>query len=197
MQDPDTSSLYEGASTQSDGTTDEETFLRGVMKTNTEGMAEFLTIFPGYYITRSTHIHVVVQTNVSSNNDSSFSAASVQHLGQLFFEESLINSVYELDPYNAHLSTLNRTTNSEDSLYTTANSGGYSSVVSVELLGETIADGLVGYITIGVNTSYEAVTSGGSVNPMGVIPTVTVAESVRETAWAVDEKAGYAFTDDE
>lgn len=162
------------------------------MATDEEGIAEFLTIFPGYYITRSTHIHVTVQTAVGNGTNSSYSSASVQHIGQLFFDESLINSVYELDPYSAHLSTLNRTTNSEDKLYTTANGDGYSSVVSVSLLGDSIADGLVGYITLGVNsTAAGLTTSGGSVNPIGVIPTVSVAESARAAATAVDVADGY------
>jgi protocatechuate 3,4-dioxygenase beta subunit len=191
--DPDTSDLLDGYTKSSDGTTDQETFLRGVMSTNTEGIAEFLTLFPGYYITRSTHIHLTVQTNVSSNSSESYSysSASVQHVGQLFFTESLINSVYALSPYSAHLSTLNRTTNDEDSVYATSNTDGYSSIISVELLGETIADGLVGYITVGVNTSASVVTSGGSINPIGVIPTVSVASSVRAAATAVDVADGY------
>jgi hypothetical protein len=167
------------------------TFLRGIMATDEEGMAEFLTIFPGYYVTRSAHIHLTVQTDVG-NGSSSYSSASVQHIGQLFFEESLINSVYELDPYSAHLDTLNRTTNSEDPLYTSANGGGYSAVVSVSYLGDSIEDGLVGYITVGVNsTAAGLTTTGGSVNPVGVIPTVSVASSVRAAATAVDIADGY------
>lgn len=161
------------------------------MNTDSEGMAEFLTIFPGYYITRTTHIHLTVQTNVS-NNDSSYSAAAVQHVGQLFFNESLINSVYELEPYNAHLSTLNRTLDSEDSLYTSSQANGYSSVISVQKLGASIADGLVGYITVGVNASAAGVvTEGGSVNVLGVIPTLSIDPSARATAYVADEADGY------
>lgn len=33
------------------------------------------------------------------------------HYSQLFFEESLINQVYEIEAYTAHLSTLDRVTN--------------------------------------------------------------------------------------
>lgn len=194
--DPDTASVYDGTTTRADGTTDDETFLRGVMNTNEEGVAEFLTIFPGYYITRSTHIHLTVQTNVTGNetSDYSYSKASVQHIGQLFFNESMINSVYELDPYNAHLATLNRTLNADDGIYVSSNEGGYSSVISVQLLGETIADGLVGYITVGVNSSAEAATTtGGSVNVLGVIPTLSVADAARQTAIDIDIGEGYAY----
>lgn len=109
--DPDT--ILPGQ--QFDRTTNEGTFLQRIMNTNFEGTAEFLTIFPSCYTTRSTHIHLMVQTNVS-NTDSSYEATSVllQHTGQLFFSKSLINSVCELDPYSAHLSTLSRTLNNKD-----------------------------------------------------------------------------------
>jgi hypothetical protein len=160
------------------------------MKTDTEGMAEFLTIFPGYYSSRTTHVHLTVQANVSSS--SSYSQASVQHLGQLFFNESLLNEIYALAPYSTHLATLNRTTNAEDSLYSTANGNGYSAVISVSYLGDALTDGLVGYITVGVNASAAgAVTTGGSVNPIGAIPTLTVDDSVRAAATTVDEADGY------
>lgn len=193
--DPDTASLYANASTRDDGTTDEETFLRGVMATGEDGIAEFLTVFPGYYITRSTHIHLTVQTNVSSNSsaDYSYSKASVQHVGQLFFNETFINTVYQQSPYIDHLSTLNRTTNDEDPLFTSANGDGYSSVISVEYLGDSITDGMVGYITVGVNKTAEGLTTtGGSVNVLGVIPTLSVASSSRAEATAVDKADGYS-----
>jgi hypothetical protein len=160
------------------------------MKTDTEGMAEFLTVFPGYYSSRTTHIHLTVQTNVT--NSSSYNTASTQHLGQLFFNETLLNEIYALAPYSTHLATLNRTTNAEGSLYASANGNGYSAVVSVSKLGAALADGLVGYITIGVNTSTTAaVTTGGSVNPIGVIPTLSIDDSIRASATLVDQAAGY------
>ncbi|KAH6659303.1 Intradiol ring-cleavage dioxygenase [Truncatella angustata] len=188
--DPDTASIADGWSTRSDGTTDDETFLRGIQITDEEGMAEFLTLFPGYYTSRTTHVHVTVQTNIT--NGTSYSSSAVQHIGQLFFNESLINSVYELAPYADHLATLNRTTNDEDKLFATATSEGYSAVVSVDQIGDSLADGLVGYITIGVNVSAEGLTTtGGSVNVIGSLPTVSVASSKYAEASAVDIADGY------
>ncbi|KAH7124758.1 Intradiol ring-cleavage dioxygenase [Dactylonectria macrodidyma] len=187
---PDTVELLDGWTKRSDGTTDDETFLRGVQITDSEGMVEFLTLFPGYYVSRTTHIHVTVQTNIT--NGTSYSASDVQHIGQLFFDEDLINSIYQLSPYKAHLSTLNRTTNAEDSLYNTASSDGYSAIISVSQIGDTLADGLVGYITIGVNASAAGLTTtGGSVNVQGVIPTVSVGSSKYAEATAIDRADGY------
>lgn len=143
--DPDTASLIDGWTQEDDGLTDNETFLRGIQITDDEGMAEFLTLFPGYYISRTTHIHVTVQTNIT--NGTSYSASDVQHIGQLFFDEDLINEVYQLSPYVAHLATLNRTTNAEDSLFSTATSEGYSAIVSVSQLTDDLAGGLIGYVS--------------------------------------------------
>lgn len=188
--DPETAELLDGWEKREDGTTDDETFLRGIQKSDSEGMVEFLTKFPGYYVTRTTHIHLTVQADV--NNGTSYSASAVQHIGQLFFEEDIINTVYQLSPYSAHLSTLNRTTNDEDSLLTTTGTNGASPMISIEYLGDDISDGLVGYITVGVNkTAAGIATTGMSVNPQGFIPTVSVADSVRAAATSVDAAAGY------
>ncbi|KAL4944594.1 Intradiol ring-cleavage dioxygenase [Aspergillus oleicola] len=189
--DPDTAELLDGWTKSSQGTTDNETFLRGMTKTDAQGMSEFLTIFPGSYTSRTTHIHVTVQTNVT-DDESSYSTAAVQHLGQLFFDADLLNTVYQEEPYVQHLATLNRTGNAEDSLLSTASSGGYSPLISTALLGETVKEGLVGYITIGVNRSAEvATTTGGSVNPQGFIPTVTPSAGAQATAYALDRAEGY------
>ncbi|KAJ5933578.1 hypothetical protein N7454_005907, partial [Penicillium verhagenii] len=188
---PDTVSLLSGWTSRDDGTTDDETFLRGISKTNEAGIAEFLTIFPGYYDSRTTHIHVTVQSNVTGD-DTSYSDASIQHVGQLFFEEDLINSVYQLSPYHAHLSTLNRTLNAEDSVYTVAMTDGYSAIISTELLGETLADGLIGYITIGINKSASAIsTTGTEVNVQGYIPTVSLTSGAQAAANTNDLAQGY------
>jgi protocatechuate 3,4-dioxygenase beta subunit len=42
------------------GRTDEETYLRGAQATNGDGIAEFRTIYPGWYPGRTTHIHLKV-----------------------------------------------------------------------------------------------------------------------------------------
>lgn len=153
-------------------------------------MAEFLTTFPGYYVTRATHIHITAQEGAGANQ--TYSNTDIQHVGQLFFEEDLLNEVYSLSPYSAHLATLNRTLNSEDSIYSVANAGGYSAIIDVALLGETVADGLVGYITVGINSSAAGLaTTGTDVNPNGFIPTVSVSPEKVAQATAVDKADGY------
>ncbi|KAL1629243.1 hypothetical protein SLS56_005466 [Neofusicoccum ribis] len=188
--DPETAELLDGWSKRTDGTTDDETFLRGIQKSDSEGMIEFLTKFPGYYVTRTTHIHLTVQADVT--NGTGYNASAVQHVGQIFFEEDIINKVYQLEPYSAHLATLNRTTNDVDSVVLASNVDGYSSFISVEYLGSDISDGLVGYITVGVNSTAAGIaTTGMDVNPQGFLPTVSVDDAVRAAATSVDAAAGY------
>ncbi|KAK7409659.1 hypothetical protein QQX98_008174 [Neonectria punicea] len=185
--DPDTSELLDGYSKKSDGTTDNETFLRGIQVTDSNGMIEFITKFPGYYVTRTTHIHVTGQTDIT--NGTSYSKSKVQHIGQLFFDEDLLNRVYAVSPYSEHLLTLNRTTNSEDRLFSTASSDGYSAVISVSQLGDNIEDGLVGYITIGINSTADGIAvTGEAVNPQGWLPTVSVDSTKFAEATSKDTK---------
>lgn len=133
---------------------------------------------------------MTVQTNVKGRN-TSYSDAAVQHLGQLSFEEELTSQVYQLAPYKAHLSTLNRTTNSKDSLPSTASSNGYSAMVDINFLGDTIADGLVCYITVCVNRTAEAAAiTGGSMNVVGTIPTASISSGAEAAAATKDIAEG-------
>ncbi|KAH7240516.1 hypothetical protein B0J15DRAFT_516037 [Fusarium solani] len=173
--DPDTSELLDGWNKREHGTTDNEACLRGIQVTDENGAVEFLTKVPGYYITRTTHIHITAQPNISAGT--SYSASSRR-----------FNHVYKYSPYNEPLVTLNRATNIEDSLYSDASSDGYSAVISVSQVAKDVEDGLVGYITIGVNASADALAiTGGGVNPRGYLPTVSIDPSKYAEANQVDK----------
>ncbi|GKT47606.1 uncharacterized protein ColSpa_07787 [Colletotrichum spaethianum] len=187
---PNTVELLDGWGKRADGTTDDETFLRGIQISDEQGMIEFLTRFPGYYASRSMHVHVTVQANATDGV--SFGQSALQHVGQLFFEEDLLSQVYAVSPYSSHLETLNRTINAEDSVLSSASEDGYNPFLSVSLLGDSVEDGLVGYITIGVNSTGDGIaTTGTDVNPQGWIPTVSVATGKLAQATAVDRAADY------
>ena len=74
-------------------------FLRGIQATDGNGMAEFTTIYPGWYEGRAIHIHLKVHTG-----------GQVVHTGQLFFPEEITTRIAQLEPYrkhrNTHLTTL-------------------------------------------------------------------------------------------
>lgn len=60
-----------------------EKFLRGVQRTDTDGIASFKTIYPGWYRGRTTHIHFKVFPNENS-----------VMTGQLYFPDALSESLY-------------------------------------------------------------------------------------------------------
>ena len=67
-----------------------ETFCRGVQLTDGNGLAEFRTVFPGWYTGRAVHIHI----KVSADGDQT-------HTGQLFFDPETLSAVYAAEPYAA------------------------------------------------------------------------------------------------
>jgi protocatechuate 3,4-dioxygenase beta subunit len=68
-----------------------ERFLRGTQPTNAEGVAEFTTVYPGWYPGRTTHIHAKVHLD----NRTVLTT-------QLFFEEAVTEQVYGVEPYASH-----------------------------------------------------------------------------------------------
>jgi protocatechuate 3,4-dioxygenase beta subunit len=114
------------------GPTDHATFLRGIQLTNAQGVAEFKTIYPGWYRGRTTHIHVKVHVG-----------GSVAHTGQLFFPDSLTSKVYQTGPYKARAAARD-TFNNTDSVYSV---GGPQSMLTLKRLG--IA-GYSGTMSLGV-----------------------------------------------
>src|SRR5207244_3104079 len=102
-------------------TTSNRTFLRGTQVTDANGNAGFMTIYPGWYQGRATHIHLKVHVG-----------GDAVHTGQLFFDEAVNQAVYALSPYNTHGGS--RTLNSQDRIYS---SGGAQSLATLtrEVLG--------------------------------------------------------------
>lgn len=110
-----------------------ETFCRGVQLTDAAGVAEFRTVFPGWYTGRAVHIHVKVQVDGDQT-----------HTGQLFFDPEVTSAVYALEPYAERGGQ--DVANESDGIY--AQSGGVT-VVAVEV-GE---DSSSGAVTLGVQRS--------------------------------------------
>ncbi|KAJ5874204.1 extracellular dioxygenase [Penicillium soppii] len=128
------------------------TFLRGVQKTDDEGVVQFSTLFPGHYSGRTTHHHIVAHLNVTVLPNNTIVGGTVAHIGQLFWDQDLINEVEATSPYSTNTVTL--TTNEEDRVFSTETTGTTSDpVINYVKLGDSLSDGLLGWITIAVNTS--------------------------------------------
>ncbi|KAH7332968.1 Intradiol ring-cleavage dioxygenase [Rhizoctonia solani] len=135
--------------------TDQESFLRGGYTTNSEGMVEFFTTYPGFYTGRTVHIHTMIHTNysVATNGSIISHAGNVRHIGQLFFDDELNEKILSQGVYANTTET--RTYNTEDNILDSENADGYNAYASTELIGETETDGILAYITIGVDPTFE------------------------------------------
>ena len=123
----DAAGNYSGFSSDSSS----RTFMRGIQRTDANGLATFLTVYPGWYQGRTVHIHAKVHVG-----------GRVVHTGQLFFPDTLTDVVYKQAPY---ASRPNRTTrNAQDSIYI---NGGKYGMLKVVKSGA----GYVGSIAMGVH----------------------------------------------
>ncbi|MDT2008996.1 intradiol ring-cleavage dioxygenase [Rhodococcus opacus] len=87
-------------------TTDDGTYLRGAQTTDANGIAQFTTVFPGWYTGRTTHIHLKVHIDKKTVLTT-----------QLFFDEALLDEVYATAPYSDHTGRENNVTNATDGIF--------------------------------------------------------------------------------
>jgi protocatechuate 3,4-dioxygenase beta subunit len=109
------------------------TFMRGIQRTNARGVATFRTVYPGWYMGRTVHIHVKVHLG-----------GRVVHNGQLYFPDALTDMVYKKAPYSSRPGRDTR--NATDSVF---RNGGKRSMLRVRRSGA----GYVGTIAMGVHRS--------------------------------------------
>ncbi|QKX58820.1 uncharacterized protein TRUGW13939_05948 [Talaromyces rugulosus] len=171
--------VYSGVVSQGNGNADDTsnldaTFLRGIQKTDDEGVVQFTTVFPGHYSGRTTHHHVVGHIgNVTQLSNNTITGGTVAHIGQLFWDQDLIYEVEATSPYNTNNITI--TTNADDHVFDDETEDSTSDpVINYVRVGDTIGDGIFGWITIAVNQSatYDpnysfVLTSGGGVAESG------------------------------
>jgi protocatechuate 3,4-dioxygenase beta subunit len=81
-------------------------FLRGYQVTDAHGSARFTSIYPGWYTSRTPHIHARVRLYSGSTVTENFTT-------QFFFDDSITDMVYQMSPYNTrpNRDTLNSTDN--------------------------------------------------------------------------------------
>lgn len=128
---------------------DNGTFLRGGVLTNSSGVANITTIYPGWYRGRCIHIHVKVHTNVTLTSDGSFTGGQELHTGQLFIDETITRRVATVSPYSTN--TVTRTTLAQDSIYD--DGGAASGLLTLTALGSSTSAGYGGKLTLGVERS--------------------------------------------
>jgi len=127
----DASGIYSNVSDRAANTVGQK-FLRGFQVTDDNGRVEFLTIYPGWYPGRTTHIHFKIRGSVPQ---------SYEFTSQLYFNDAITDQVQAIAPYRNR--TAVRIRNAQDGLFsrggnqlivpTTATSEGYSSNFDIGL----------------------------------------------------------------
>lgn len=84
-------------------------FLRGYQVTGAHGNVRFTSIYPGWYTSRTPHIHARVRLYSGTSTTENFTT-------QFFFDDAITDVVYQMTPYNTRP---NRDTiNTTDNVYT-------------------------------------------------------------------------------
>ena len=104
-------------------------FLRGYQLTDAYGVAQFLTIYPGWYGGRAVHVHFKIRSSGAGGEMRDFTS-------QLYFDEHLTEHVYAREPYAQRRQRWLR--NADDALY---RDGGRALTLAPEPEGDGYAAG--------------------------------------------------------
>ncbi|WP_406334555.1 intradiol ring-cleavage dioxygenase [Streptomyces sp. NBC_00203] len=127
------------------GSTPDTTFLRGVQLTDSAGVAEFTTVYPGWYVGRALHIHIKTHAG-GTVSGGVYRGGHVSHTGQLYFPETYNSRVAALAPYRSNTAT--RTLNARDGIY---RNGGSSTLLTITPVGSDLSKGVTGTVVLGIN----------------------------------------------
>ena len=145
------------AESEDGSTANDNTYLRGYQIANANGVVKFETIFPGWYTPRTCHIHVKVHTG-GEKEDGSYEGGKVNYTGQLFFDDTVAEEIFTLEPYSKH--TGSYTTLANDMVY----DGGGASSGLLTLKAVHKADpskGYKGFLSLAIDPDAEDTDTGG------------------------------------
>jgi protocatechuate 3,4-dioxygenase beta subunit len=123
-----------------------------VQLTDAKGVAEFETIYPGWYSGRAIHIHVEVHIGGHVIAKKKYTGGHVAHTGQFFLPEGITEKVAKLEPYKTNKVT--RLKNKDDSIFTDGDDSGLLTLTSARHPYPDAGHPTPGYvaaITVGVN----------------------------------------------
>jgi protocatechuate 3,4-dioxygenase beta subunit len=149
--------VYSGVQDSSNGNGNDasnldNTALRGLQPTDSDGVAQVQTIFPGHYNGRATHVHVIAHIGASVLSNGTLTGGNIAHTGQMFYDQDLILQVETLSPYSENAVSITLNANDRVLASETENSDS-DPVFNYVLLGDTVEDGLFSWITVGIDTS--------------------------------------------
>lgn len=96
-------------------------------------------------------MHVVSHMGGEILTNGTYVGGTVPHIGQVFWEQDLINAVEATAPYNTN--TIAITENIDDRVFATESANDSDPVFNYVLLGDTVEDGIFGWIVMGIDTT--------------------------------------------
>lgn len=144
--------VAEGNGNAADLSNRQRTFLRGVQKTDADGVVTFDTLFPGHYGSRTTHYHNIAHFNATLLPNNTIIGGTIPRVGQIFWDQEIISVVESTYPYNTN--SIPITPNAEDRVVgvETENSKA-DPMLNYAYLGDKVEDGILAWITVAVNIS--------------------------------------------
>jgi protocatechuate 3,4-dioxygenase beta subunit len=142
--------VYSGVAAQGQGGLN-TTHGRGVQSSSSDGVVEFDTLFPGHYTGRATHIHVMSTSGATTLPNGTFTGGTAKHIGHMYFDEDLRTAVEATVPYSSNRQTV--TTNAQDSIAPDEATEEFDPFLNYVMLGDSLSDGLLMWMTIGIDTS--------------------------------------------
>lgn len=103
-------------------------FLRGHQVTGKDGEARFKTVYPGWYVGRTVHIHFKIRPKPSEGRGREFTS-------QLYFDDAFSDQVFATAPYAGRNAP--RTKNEQDGIF--RNENGRQLILAVARAGEGFA----------------------------------------------------------
>lgn len=155
----DANGFYSGFTTNNPGGTDgyvddgsnPDTFLRGVILTDANGLAQFTTIYPGWYAGRAIHIHMKVHVG-GATEDGTYDGGTTAHTGQLAFDDAITTEIAAVEPYSRRSTTF--LPFAQDGVFGGVEEGDTTFFLTLTPKDETnVAAGLTGTIVVGIDQS--------------------------------------------
>lgn len=106
---------YAGQGSDARVDTEGQTFLRGTQMTDAQGIVHFDSIYPGWYLSRTTHVHFKV-----------FLADNQVLTGQMFFPDALSQYIFDNAPNYGDRATRRDMINRDDRIAQQAGPGAYA-----------------------------------------------------------------------
>jgi len=125
-------------------------FLRGIQLTDQNGIAEFDTIYPGWYIGRTIHIHVKVHVGGATAGEQ-YEGGHVAHTGQIFFDDATSDEIFATNEAYAGRPNEMRTRNTDDGILGRHLDEPGFILALTPLEADSPASGFWGTITFGVD----------------------------------------------